>query len=323
MKAMILAAGLGTRMAPLARAIAKPALPVLDVPVITRLVRALAASGVERAIVNSHAHPDSLRAALRDAPLPIDWVHEASPRGSGGGIAGARALLGEHEPFLVLNGDMCLQLDFAALVATHRGSGALATLVLRDDERKGEFGSIGYDRGGSVCRFTDRIDLGGEVGSGLFIGVQVMSPAIFALMPVRAGFEIIPDVYLPALRAGTPVASWLQPSSQPWWPVGTPAELRDANVAALRLEVRRGGDAIRVAADARVEGEVRGPAWVGAGAVVEKGARIGPSAVVCARGHVCAGARLVDSLALPGAEVAAGAALERAVAFDKEVWRDG
>jgi len=45
--------------------------------------------------------------------------------------------------------------------------------------------------------------------------------------------------------------------------------------------------------------------------------------VVCARGHVGAGARLVDSLALPGAEVAAGAALERAVAFDKEVWRDG
>ena len=70
MKAMVLAAGLGTRMAPLARACAKPALPVLDVPVILGLVRQLAAGGVERAIVNAHAHPESLRAALRDAPDP-------------------------------------------------------------------------------------------------------------------------------------------------------------------------------------------------------------------------------------------------------------
>jgi len=322
-KAMILAAGLGTRMAPLARTVAKPALPVLDVPVIARLARALAAAGVERAIVNTHAHPDSLRAALRDAPLPIDWVHEPVPRGSGGGIAGARVLLGEDEPFLVLNGDMCLELDFAALFSTHCASGALATLALRDDERKGEFGSIGYDPSGSVCRFTDRIDLGGEVGSGLFIGVQLMSPAIFARMPARAGFEIIPDVYLPALRAGTRIGVHLQPAAQAWWPVGTPAELLDANVAALRQDVGRGRDAVRVAAGARVDGEICGPAWVGAGAVIAKGARIGPHAVVCAGGHVGPGARLVDSLALPGAEVAAGAALERAVAFDKEVWRDG
>ena len=81
MKAMVLAAGLGTRMAPLARACAKPALPVLDVPVILGLVRQLAAGGVERAIVNAHAHPESLRDALRHSPLPIDWVLErGAPR---------------------------------------------------------------------------------------------------------------------------------------------------------------------------------------------------------------------------------------------------
>ncbi|HXZ84669.1 MAG TPA: NDP-sugar synthase, partial [Myxococcota bacterium] len=262
-------------------------------------------------------------AALRAAPLPVDWLHERAPRGSGGGIAGARALLGEREPFLVLNGDMCLELDFAALLATHRANRTLATLALRDDERKGEFGSIGYDPTGSVCRFTDRIDLGGELGSGLFIGVQVMSPEMFARMPSGEAFEIIPDVYLPALRAGVRIGTFLQPATQPWWPVGTPGELLDANIAALRQEVGRGRDALRVAADARVEGQLVGPAWVGAGAVVARDARIGPHAVLCARAHVGAGARLVDSLALPGAEVAARSALERAIAFEKEVWRDG
>jgi mannose-1-phosphate guanylyltransferase len=319
-KAMILAAGLGTRMAPLARAEAKPALPVLDVPVILRLARALAAGGAERAIVNTHAHPDSLRHALRDAPLPIDWVHEPEPRGSGGGIAGARKLLGESEPFLVVNGDMCLELDFAELFLAHRKSGALVTLVVRDDERKGEFGSIGYDRAGSVVRITDRIALHNEEASGLFIGVQVMSPTIFARMPARTSFEIIPDVYVPAMRAGVRIAASLQRAGQSWWPVGTPRELLDANHLALAREV---GAAARIAPDAQVRGEVIAPAWIGAGASVERGAAIGPNAVVGARAHVGSGARLVDSLALPDARVAPGSELARAIAFGSEVWRDG
>jgi mannose-1-phosphate guanylyltransferase len=319
-RAMILAAGLGTRMAPLARTCAKPALPVLDVPVIARLARVLAAAGVERAIVNTHAHPESLRAALAESPLPIDWVGEPTPRGSGGGILGARNLIGDHESFLVVNGDMCLELDFRALCAHHQKSGALATLALRADSRKREFGSIGYDREGHVCRITDRIDLGSEKASGLFIGVQVMSPEIFARMPAREGFEIIPDVYLPALRDGAPIATWLQPESLAWWPVGTPRELLDANLAALRHE--EGAESVRSAPSARVEGRVTGPAWIGAGACVEAGARLGPLAVVSAGAVVRSGARVEASLALPGAEVQAGESLFRAVAFGREVWRD-
>ncbi|MFI5314902.1 MAG: NDP-sugar synthase, partial [Myxococcota bacterium] len=167
---MVLAAGLGTRMAPLARLCAKPALPVLDVAVILRLARALAAAGVERAIVNTHAHPETLHAALRHSPLPIDWLREPEPRGSGGGILGARHLLDDGAPFLVVNGDMCLELDFGALLKRHAESGSLATLALRDDPRKREFGSIGYDRAGHVCRITERIDLAREKASGLFIG---------------------------------------------------------------------------------------------------------------------------------------------------------
>ena len=315
MKAMVLAAGLGTRMAPLARACAKPALPVLDVPVILRLVRQLAAGGIERAIVNAHAHPESLRDALRHSPLPIDWLLEPAPRGSGGGILGARDLLEGDEPFLVVNGDMMLELDVVSLVAAHRSRKALVTLALRDDVRKRDFGSIGYDRDGHVCRITERIDLGGEKASGLFIGVQVMSGSIFARMPARAAFEIIPDVFVPALRDGQKIGTWLQAPGAAWAPVGTPAELLDANLGALT--------GLHVDPQARVEGSVVGPAWVGADARVAAGARVGPHAIVSAGAEIGAGAALERALALPGARVAAMASLSRAVAFDGEVWRDG
>jgi NDP-sugar pyrophosphorylase family protein len=317
---MVLAAGLGTRMAPLARDCAKPALPVLDVPVIARLVRALAASGVERAIINTHAHPESLHAALRDSPVEIDWVRETTPRGSGGGILGARSLLGDDAPFLVINGDMCLELDFAALVARHRQSRALATLALRDDSRKRDFGSIGYDRDGHVCRITDRIDVGSEKASGLFIGVQVMSPAIFERMPQGAAFEIIPEVYVPAVRAGVAISTWMQPAGAAWWPVGTPRELLDANLAALAHELP--GESPRIAQSARVAGRVAGPAWIGEDARIEAGARVGPRCVVSRGAVIGASARLERALVLPGAEVGAGESLERAIAHGREVWRD-
>lgn len=317
---MILAAGLGTRMAPLARTLAKPALPVLDVPVALRLVRALAAQGITRVVVNTHAHPESVRRALADAPLPVDWIEEPELRGSGGGVRGARAALDGDEPFLVLNGDMCLDLDVAALVARHRARRPLVTLALRDDPRKREFGSIGYDGHGDVRRITERIDLAGEKGSGLFIGVQVMEPTIFARLPASERFEIIPELWVPALRSGLRIASFLQPAGARWWPVGSPRELLDANLDELDATAR--GGAVLVDPSSRVAGTLVGPAFVGAGAEIAAGATIGPRAVVSRAASVGAGARVANALVLPGARVPAAAQLSRAVAFADEVWRD-
>lgn len=317
---MILAAGLGTRMAPLARTLAKPALPVLDVPVALRLVRALAEQGISRVVVNTHAQPRSVHTALEDSPVPIDWVEEPELRGSGGGVSGARAQLDGDEPFLVLNGDMCLELDVAALLARHRARGALVTLALRDDPRKRDFGAIGYDANGDVRRITERIDLGGEKGSGLFIGVQVMEPGVFARMPTSERFEIIPEVWVPALRAGVRIASWVQPAAARWWPVGSPGELLDANLAAI--DAAAGAEGVQIDPRSRVAGTIVGPAWIGVGAEIEAGARIGPRAVVSRDARIGANARLENALALPGARVAPGARLVRAIAFGDEVWRD-
>lgn len=317
---MILAAGLGTRMAPLARALAKPALPVLDVPVAMHLVRSLAEQGISRVVVNTHAHAESLRRALAESPIPIDWVAEPELRGSGGGVRGARADLEGGEPFLVLNGDMCLDLDVAALLARHRARGALVTLALRDDPRKRDFGSIGYDADGDVRRITERIDLGGEKGSGLFIGVQVMEPEIFGRMPPSERFEIIPEVWVPALRAERRIASWVQSAGARWWPVGSPRELLDANLEALQAASKTGS--ARIDPRSHVAGTVVAPAWIGEGAEVEAGARVGPHAVVSRFARVAARARVESSLLLPESRVAAGAELTRAIAFGDEVWRD-
>ena len=186
MKAMILAAGLGTRMAPLSARRAKAALPVLDEPLVLRLVRTLADQGVERVIVNAHVFPEQIREALAKAPIPIQISFEAELRGSAGGILQARAFLDGSEPFFVLNADMWVDLDLRALLEAHARLGAIATLMLRDETRKHEFGTIGYAGyadGARVSRITNLVDRGAEAGSGLFAGVQVVEPEIFSHMP--------------------------------------------------------------------------------------------------------------------------------------------
>ena len=317
MRAMILAAGLGTRMAPLSDARPKPALPILDEPMILHMVRQLASLGMESVVVNTHAHPDLLARALEPAPIPVHLSHEPELLGSAGGIRAARRHLEDGGPFLVMNADMRIELELASLLEAHAGATALATLLLRDDPRHQSFGSIGYDRAQRVCRVTDRLTLGAESGCGLFTGVQVMSPEILAHIPDRPVSQLMSDVYVPGLERGATLVCVLQDPRRAWWPVGSPAELLESNLRALHSLA---SDA-RVHPDARVDGALHPPVWIGARARVPADATLGPHVVVGADTWIPPGLEAHHCLFLPGARPLPQAPLAHAVAFDQEVWR--
>jgi mannose-1-phosphate guanylyltransferase len=244
MKAMILAAGLGTRMAPLSNALPKPALPILDEPMILGMVRELSHQGIDSVIVNTHAHPERLEAALCGAPVRVLISREPSLLGSAGGIWAARRHLQGSEPFLVLNADMRVELDVAELHAVHRAAGSLATLLLRDDPRKQHFGTIGYSREAAVCRvcrITDRITVGLDSGSGLFTGVQMMDPSIFAEFSAHEVAQLMPDVYVPLLRSGKTLTRTCARCSS-WHGAVSRSRSIPAHACKARSWVRRGSD---------------------------------------------------------------------------------
>jgi NDP-sugar pyrophosphorylase family protein len=176
-----------------------------------------------------------------------------------------------------------------------------------------------------VCRITDLVSLGAEKGSALFIGAQVLEQAIFERMPKLPVFSVFEDLYAPMLERGERIATWLQPPSAAWWPVGSPAELLDANLGALGRLARIEPRVIREGESVRVEGDVTGPAWIGTAAHVAAGARVGPWTVVGAGAEVPPGWGVEESLWLPDArpENAQPRAVRRAVAFDAEIWVDG
>ncbi len=121
------------------------------------------------------------------------------------------------------------------------------------------------------------------------------------------------------------MATCLQSPRAVWWPVGCPAELLDANLLALEqaLEARAAApDAVLAAKDATVEGELRGPVWIGEGAYLSPDACVGPWAIIGAGARVPSGTRLEECLLLPNASPPPGAALKRAIGFADEVWQD-
>ncbi len=274
MRAMILAAGLGTRMDPLSRWLPKPALPVRGIPVVTHLLELLRHQGVTDVMVNLHHLPDAMReATLRHRPgeLSIHFSQESSILGTGGAIRRVRDFLSESDPFLVLAGDMLLDADLAGMVRRHREREDLATLLLRRDDRAARFGTIGTDGDGAVRRIGDDFDLGDATRAGVFVGVRCIAARTLDSLPDRDRFEDLRDWLAPLIRRGeTGVRGELhEPEELTWEPVGTPVEYLDANLDPPRLSFF---DPDRLA---RARGVRLGPDWVaGRGAHLGEGAQL-------------------------------------------------
>jgi len=273
-RAMILAAGLGTRMRPFSDLLPKPVLPVLGIPLVAWPLAWLARHGVTEVVLNLHHLPDATRAAAEAwAPpgLALHFSEEPVLLGTGGGIRRAARFLRESDPSLVVSGDMICDLDLGALVARHRTRGDRATLALRADPRAERFGTIGIDAAGRVRRIARRFDLGGESAAGVNVSVYLFAARAFDSLPERDVFNHLDDWLAPALAAGADDlrGEVLPPEALLWEPVGTPAEYLATN---LRRPVVSYFDA---AARARALGVRLEPDLViGAGARLGAGVRL-------------------------------------------------
>ncbi|MFT5433896.1 MAG: mannose-1-phosphate guanylyltransferase, partial [Myxococcota bacterium] len=180
MQAMILAAGFGTRMAPLSDTTPKATLPLMGRPLIAHTLEWLARHGVKRTIINLHHLPETVReVALAHAPDDIDlrFVREPDIRGTGGGLVGGRSEF-EPGPIIVVNGDIYTDMDLSALVAAHAEHDALATLALNAHPDQFELFSVGLagdaPDGGPITDFWGEPSGGDPKRRLAFTGVHIM-----------------------------------------------------------------------------------------------------------------------------------------------------
>jgi mannose-1-phosphate guanylyltransferase len=208
MKAMVLAAGMGTRLRPLTLDRPKPLVDVGGRPLITYNLLLLRRYGIRDVVINLHHQGDALREALGDGSalgVRIHWSPEEPLLDTGGAMKNVEHLLAGDD-FLVLNGDTIVDLPLDALIAAHRERGGIATLVLRHDPEQQRYGIIEIDAERRVRRFLGKpADAAGPLTPYMFAGVHVIAPRIFAAMPELRPFSITRDTYPATLAAGDPI----------------------------------------------------------------------------------------------------------------------
>jgi NDP-sugar pyrophosphorylase family protein len=224
MQALVLAAGLGTRLRPLTDVCAKPALPVAGHPLIRRIVRWLAAHDVNDLVVNLHYLPHTITAVLGDgsdlsARVRYSW-EQPQILGSAGGPRHALDIIGE-DMFVIANGDTLTDLNVGALVDAHRRSEALVTLAVVPNREPERYGGVVMEDDGTVAGFAAR-GVAAQ-GSFHFIGVQAAHAKAFRPLPPGQPAQSIGGVYdkLIVARPGS-IRGFI--SDAAFWDIGTPAD---------------------------------------------------------------------------------------------------
>lgn len=222
MKAIILAGGLGTRLAGLYPDRPKGLVPILGRPFLEWQIEWLAKAGVTHVHIAAGHKADQLAdwAAHHKSQAVVSVSAEPEPLGTGGGLRFVRAHAG-HNGFLILNGDSLTPgLDFQGLEKAHRESGAIITLTVTPIEDAGRYGTVEPDSEGWIRGFHEKV----ERRNGLIsAGVYLADASIFDFMPDRKAFSIESDVF-PNLAKDHRIFS--HPCPPPLLDMGTPEGLK-------------------------------------------------------------------------------------------------
>jgi NDP-sugar pyrophosphorylase family protein len=291
MKAMILAAGLGTRLRPLTAVRPKALAPVANQPVIDILITYLKSNAISEIIVNVHSHfqqiVDHLRGDRQDG-LKIEVRVEDDILGTGGGIKNTADFWGS-DPFVVINGDIITDIDLRQAFESHLKNKPLATLILHDQ--------IPYNQ----IKIDDQnnlIDIGNQNQTGrlAFTGIHIIQPELLDHIP-EVGFSSIIDCYRKLITAGKPIKSYIV-CGHYWRDIGTVTSYKMANKEALR------NTPFYIAPKCRIHSSVKFNDWavVGGQATLNEGVEITRS-ILWEGVRVDKGVKITDSIVFSGRQV--------------------
>ncbi|MCR4438296.1 MAG: nucleotidyltransferase family protein [bacterium] len=239
MKAMILAAGLGTRLRPLTEHRPKALVELCGTPLLEIVIRRLIQAGVDQVIINVHHLADMIVDYVRTHRgfgIRIEFSYEPVILGTGGGLQKAAWFLAGEEPFFLHNVDILFEMDLSDLLAFHRSHGAVASLAVQDRPTSR---ALVVDSSGRLCGrkgYPLAREPEGPVRWVGYNGVQVISPALLCLLSERPPFSII-DAEV-RLCPEHPILAY-DLGSTPWWDLGTKQALLAAEQAVLEGKLCR------------------------------------------------------------------------------------
>ncbi len=349
-KAMVLAAGLGTRLRPLTDLISKPMAPIVNKPVMEHIINLLARHGFRDIVCNLHYFPDEIKNHFGDGSkwgVSIVYSYEKELLGTAGGVKNVEDFF-QGQTFLIISGDALTDIDLTGAYEYHKEKKGVGTLVLTQVEDTSQYGVVILDRDKRITGFQEK-PLSGEARSDLAnSGIYLFEPDVFRFMPPRGQFydfgkNLFPDL----LEKDIPYYGYKH--GQYWNDVGSLDEYQQGNFDALegKVDVRIAGKKLKegvwIGKNCSIQEDVTiiPPVCIGDDCTIKKGAKLygpiilGNNTIVDERailyrgikwgsGYIGKDASLIGAIIGYGSEIKDNASvLEKAVIGSRSIIQDG
>ena len=340
MKAMILAAGKGTRVRPITHTIPKPMIPILQKPVMEFLLELLREHGFTEIMVNVSHLAEEIENYFRDGQrfgVQIAYsfegrIEDGQLIGDALGSAGGLKKIQNFQPFfddtfVVLCGDALIDLDLTEAVRRHREKGAMASLITKrvPQEQVSSYGVVVTDADGRVRSFQEKPSVDEAASNMINTGIYIFEPAVLDYIPSGVPFDIGSDLFPRLVAAGAPF--YALPMEFEWVDIGKVPDYWQAIRSVLQGQVRQvqipGKEVhpgiytgLNVAANWD-KINVQGPVYVGGMTKIEDGATIIGPAMIGPSCHICEGATIDNSIIFDYSRIGPGVRLVEKLVFGR------
>ena len=331
MRAMVLAAGVGSRLDPLTTQIPKPLVPIANRPVMEHIYGLLRQHGIISIISNLHYQPDKIKAYFGDGSrfgIDLSLRFEAELSGDAGGVRACRDFLADGT-FLVLMGDLLTDADISAIVAQHKAKRALATIAIKEVPDVRHFGVVVTDQEGFITGFQEKPSPEEALSNHASTGIYVLEPAVFDYIPREGTYGFGRQLFPSLVQQGLPVLG-VRIDQSYWSDVGTIYQYRQSNFDALSGLVRLDLPGVRGAWGHIEEGstvaddvEGDGILLVGKNSCLGSGVKITGRVLIGDNCLVQEGAQLHDTIIWSDSSVGPGASLSNCVVGSNCVVENG
>lgn len=272
MKAMIMAAGVGSRLMPLTLNVPKPMVPMANRPLMEIIVDLLRGYGIKEMIANLHYHAGVIENFFGDGQsqgVSLLYSPEKELMGTAGGVKLCQWFL--DDTFIIVSGDALTDIDLDALVAEHRAKGALATIALKEVSTVEQFGVVVCDETGRITQFQEKPRREEALSNLANTGIYIFEPEIFEYIPANEFYDFGKQVFPQLVQMGAPFYG--APIENYWCDIGSLATYHQAHIDMLtnKLAIAPNGKVLRTDQGALVlvgEGASIGPEVSFAGQVV-------------------------------------------------------
>lgn len=318
-KAMILAAGMGTRMLPVTSKTAKPLIPVLNVANILHNLYLLKVSGIKEVILNLHHLPDSIENFLGNGEewgMSLCYSKEETLLGTGGGVKKAASFFKE-KAFILLNCDFISNIDLMQVVQFHQSHQGLATMVLTQDEaRQPYFSKVGINSKNEICSFP-KFQILTPNRTGIFTGIQVLTKEALDKIP-NGQSDLISALYYQLMKDSPKLVMGYFAKDKYWYDTGDLIGLWESSMAMLKMLGDKKGQILRgclaefggyyeckpniwVTDETRLnQCKIIGPVMIGKGCQFTDDVVLGPNVIIGDGAKVYQKSEITNTVVLPG-----------------------